>query len=63
LHGRPLAEFLQPFDQMARFCGMHCLPPFVLQGGHLLPETQIERHAAAYRDLLEGYRPSSRSGA
>lgn len=62
VHGRPLEDFLRPFEQMARFCGMHYLAPFVLQGGHLLPERAIEDHAAAYRELLQGYRPTSRAG-
>ncbi|MGD2081746.1 MAG: NAD(P)H-dependent oxidoreductase [Chromatiales bacterium] len=58
IHGRPLEEFLRPFDQMARFCGMNHLPPFVLQGGRLLPEDEVDAHARAYRALLEAYRPT-----
>jgi glutathione-regulated potassium-efflux system ancillary protein KefF len=62
IHGRPLEEFLRPFDQMARFCGMTPLRPFVLQGGQLLPEEAIEAHGRAYRGLLQAYRPTREAG-
>jgi len=46
-------EFLAPFDQTARLCKMVYLPPFVVQGTHLLTEEQLSLHAALYRTLLE----------
>jgi len=46
-------EFLAPFDQTARLCKMVYLPPFVVQGTHLLTEEQLALHAALYRTLLE----------
>ena len=46
-------EFLAPFDQTARLCKMIYLPPFVVQGTHLLTEAQLALHAALYRTLLE----------
>ena len=58
VHGRPLEEFLRPFEQMARFCGMTYLQPFVLQGRAVLPDSAVEEHARAYRERLQGYRPS-----
>jgi putative NADPH-quinone reductase len=58
VHGHPLAEFLAPVDQMARFCGMRPLPPLVVHGGHGLPDETIAAHARRYRDLLLGYRPA-----
>lgn len=60
-HGRPLAELLRPLEQMALFCGMRFLPPFVLQGGHGLPAEVIAAHARDYRALLESYRPARAS--
>ena len=46
-------EFLAPFDQTARLCRMTYLPPFVVQGTHLLTEAELALHAALYRTLLE----------
>ena len=46
-------EFLAPFDQTARLCKMVYLPPFVVQGTHLLTEEQLALHAGLYRTLLE----------
>jgi glutathione-regulated potassium-efflux system ancillary protein KefG len=46
-------ELLAPYEQTARLCGMHYLPPFVVHGtGHLEAE-DLERHAADYRKLIE----------
>lgn len=33
-HGRPFEEFVAPIEHVARFCGMHWLPPFVVHAGH-----------------------------
>lgn len=46
-------EFLAPFDQTAHLCKMVYLPPFVVQGTHLLTEVELALHAALYRTLLE----------
>ncbi|MHB9096660.1 MAG: NAD(P)H-dependent oxidoreductase [Syntrophales bacterium] len=48
-----IREFLAPFDQTATLCKMTYLPPFVVQGTHLLSEAQLELHAALYRTLME----------
>lgn len=48
-----IREFLAPFDQTATLCKMIYLPPFVVQGTHLLTEAQLALHAALYRTLLE----------
>lgn len=48
-----IREFLAPFDQTATLCKMIYLPPFVVQGTHLLTEAQLAHHAALYRTLLE----------
>jgi glutathione-regulated potassium-efflux system ancillary protein KefG len=48
-----LREFLVPFDQTATLCKMIYLPPFAVQGTHLLTEAQLARHAALYHALLE----------
>jgi glutathione-regulated potassium-efflux system ancillary protein KefG len=48
-----IREFLTPFDQTAALCKMIYLPPFAVQGTHLLTEAQLALHAAFYRTLLE----------
>ncbi len=46
-------EFLVPFEQTAALCKMIYLPPFAVQGTHLLTESQLAYHASLYRTLLE----------
>lgn len=58
IHHYSLEELLKPFEQMARFCGMHYLPPMVIQGGHSLPDEVIREHARRFRKFLEDYQPS-----
>ena len=42
-------EFLAPFEQTARLCGMEYLEPFVVHGTHQLSKSQIAEAADAYR--------------
>jgi putative NADPH-quinone reductase len=62
-HGAPLLDYLRPFQQMARFTGMHPLPPLVIQGGHMATDAQIAAHASCYRALLAEFCPPSRGSA
>ena len=48
-----LREFLVPFNQTATLCKMIYLPPFAVQGTHLLTEMQLVRYASVYHSLLE----------
>ena len=48
-----VAELLRPFEQMAHYCGMVCLPPFVSYGAGLKPDGEIDADALRYRALLE----------
>ena len=48
-----VAEFLRPFEQTAVRCKMIYLPPFAVQGTHLLTDDELARHAANYRMLME----------
>ena len=45
-------EFLIPFNQTATHCKMIYLPPFAVQGTHLLTGEALGRYAELYRDLL-----------
>lgn len=47
-----MAEFLLPFEQTAKLCGMRYLPPFIVHGTHTMTAQTIERHAADYGRLL-----------
>lgn len=53
LHGHTIREFLLPFEQTARLCGMLYLPPYLIQGSHRLSDEEIEQYAAGYYHLLE----------
>ena len=44
-----IAELLRPFEQMAHYCGMRCLRPFVTHAARLVDERALEAQAAAYR--------------
>ena len=46
-------EFLIPFNQTATHCKMIYLPPFAVQGTHLLTDETLEGYAKLYRSLLD----------
>ena len=48
-----IGEFLLPFNQTATLCKMIYLPPFVVQGTHLLTDGVLASYADLYRILLE----------
>ncbi|MEM1179723.1 MAG: NAD(P)H-dependent oxidoreductase [Acidobacteriota bacterium] len=52
LNRQTIREFLRPFDQTARLCGMDYLPPFVVHGTHSLEANALETHVEAYRRFL-----------
>lgn len=54
-HRFTMEEFLRPFFQTARLCGMHWHPPFVLQGSGRVDAAAITAHAARYRRVLQGF--------
>lgn len=52
-----MRQFLAPFDQMARLCGMRFLAPFVVHGAlRLSDERELAPWAARYRTLLTALR-------
>jgi glutathione-regulated potassium-efflux system ancillary protein KefF len=52
MHGHPMAAFVPPVEQTARFCGMEFLPPLVLHGAHRIDDETLARQAASYRERL-----------
>ncbi|MGV6818309.1 MAG: glutathione-regulated potassium-efflux system oxidoreductase KefF [Thiotrichales bacterium] len=49
-------EFFRPFEQTARICQMHYLPPFVVHSTHAMSEASIDDKAEAYRALIRRLR-------
>ncbi len=45
-------EFLRPFEQSARLCGMEYLSPFAVMGTHLISAEELARHADQYDQLI-----------
>ncbi len=48
-----VVEFLRPFEQTARLCGMDYLPPFGVMGTHRLTDEELEVHVQQYQNLIE----------
>jgi len=46
-------DFLRPIEQTAVLCRMRWLPPYLIQGTHLMDAAAIDEHAQAYRTHLE----------
>jgi glutathione-regulated potassium-efflux system ancillary protein KefG len=56
-HGHSVRDFLLPFEQSARLCGMRYLAPFVVFGaGSLASADDVRPHAESYVGILEGLR-------
>ena len=48
-----IREFLVPFEQTATLCKMIYLPPFAVQGTHLLTAETLQHHVELYSALLD----------
>lgn len=46
-------QFLRPFEQTARLCGMEYLTPFAVMGTHELSVADLEKYAVQYREIIE----------
>lgn len=46
--GRPFADFLAPFEQIAAACGMQWLEPLVLHGAHDVDGAAVEAHIGRF---------------
>ncbi len=45
-------EFLRPFEQTARLCGMEYLPPFTIMGTHQLSDEELENYGNQFESLI-----------
>jgi glutathione-regulated potassium-efflux system ancillary protein KefF len=61
-HAHPLADFVAPVEQTARYCGMNWLPPHVVHGAHEIDAAALAAAGAGLRSRLEAWR-AARSGA
>ena len=52
----PVQEYLRPFEQTAKLCGMTYWPPFWIPGVHQMEKAQIEQYSTLYRELVIGLR-------
>jgi glutathione-regulated potassium-efflux system ancillary protein KefF len=55
IHGRPFADFLPPYEQTARLCGMQWQTPLVLHGAHHASEQDIAAHVDQFRLRLAAF--------
>jgi glutathione-regulated potassium-efflux system ancillary protein KefG len=46
-------EFLRPFEQTARLCGMDYLSPYAVMGTHKLSNEALDKHAQEYEQIIE----------
>jgi glutathione-regulated potassium-efflux system ancillary protein KefF len=44
----PIEQFLLPYRQTARLCGLRWLPPLLLHGAHQVSETGLQQHVQAF---------------
>jgi glutathione-regulated potassium-efflux system ancillary protein KefG len=47
-----IPELLEPFNQTAKVCNMHYLPPFVIHGTHQMNKSEADNYGKIYADLL-----------
>ncbi|CAM3950666.1 NAD(P)H-dependent oxidoreductase [Roseateles saccharophilus] len=50
-----IGEFLLPYQQSAKTCGMHYLPPQILHGAHRATDAGIAAHAELFVKRLQHY--------
>lgn len=63
VHGHPMASFVPPVKQTARFCGMHWLEPIVIHGAHQIPDAALDQQVAAYRQRIQREMSESEHGS
>jgi glutathione-regulated potassium-efflux system ancillary protein KefF len=52
-HAHSFDAFAPVVEQTARYCGMNWLPPFVVHGAHLVPDTALREAGERLRALLQ----------
>ena len=52
-HGHRFEDFLPPYQQTARLCGMQWVEPLILHGAHHIPPVQFQHHVERYLEGLQ----------
>ncbi len=52
MHDHPMASFVPPIEQTARFCGMTWESPLVVHGAHKIDDEALAAHGRSYRSRL-----------
>jgi glutathione-regulated potassium-efflux system ancillary protein KefF len=52
IHGRAFCEFLPPYEQTARLCGMHWQEPIVLHGAHHAGDDAVAAHVRRFIERI-----------
>ena len=56
-HMRPFDDFVPVVEQVARYCGLHWLDPFVVKGAHEISDDVLREAGRAFRERLASWRP------
>ncbi|RQO56378.1 NAD(P)H dehydrogenase [Paucibacter sp. KBW04] len=54
-HGHAIEDFLLPYAQIARLCGMRQLPPLILHEAHRVSDAELHQHALGFVQTLLAY--------
>ena len=52
VHGRDFADFLPPYEQTARLCGMQWQAPLVLHGAHHASDADVAAHVRRFIERI-----------
>lgn len=55
MHQHEFADFLPPYEQTARLCGMRWQAPLVLHGAHHASDADVAAHVDAFTRRLAGF--------
>ena len=57
-HGHPFEAFVPVVEQVARYCGMNWLEPYIVHGGHALADGELSEHGRKLRARLDAWKGS-----
>ena len=55
MHGRAFDDYAVSIEQIARYCGMHSLPHWVVHGGHRLPQAAQSAACTSLRQQWQSH--------
>jgi glutathione-regulated potassium-efflux system ancillary protein KefF len=60
-HGHPFEAFVPVVEQVARYCGMHWLEPYIVHGGHALADGELSGHGRKLRARVDAWNAKHRA--